>query len=1014
MRPMKLTMQAFGAYREKTVLDFGELGNRSFFLIHGPTGSGKTTILDAICFALYGETSGQLRTSKTVRSDFADAKQRTFVDLVFSIGEKVYRIERSPEQERAKLRGEGTMLEKPQATLWQLDGEEKKVLASSTRTATEKIEEMLGFECSQFRQVVLLPQGEFRKLLNANSADRQEIMKTLFRTRLYERIEEQLKQKASGVKKLFEAVEQERRIILEASGATSEAELADMIIELQAEERELATSAGEKKAICLEKEAELAKGQQTEALFVEAQASQEAYQQAKKVQEEAETVRREWQTAMQAQKLATADAYLTQEEKSYEQKKLSLELAIRSHSTARQTLTEQTAVYEQEKLREQEREQAREERSRLDKLTEDAMCLLAAEKDWRAAQKAEETARKKWQEEKTKCQKYEDALAELNKQREAKLQMAKELASLSTDNERLARLYQTSVERDNVSREIMAEEEKLKKLTAKVLELDRCRQEAENQHHDVEMRWQQAQAGILAQTLAEGSPCPVCGSLHHPTLAIAGQAPSEEERKTAKRTADEMRTQHTNANLELATQKAHQDARLKKREELTTILGEATMTTQELGEQLAVATQKVKAASLAAEEAEKLKVRIQNGEKIFADTVKSRDESQELYQKAEGMVRSSRAIVEERKGKVPAELMAEGALEQAKKQADARIKMLAEAWQKAEQAYQTAQARLVKAEADEASARKSATEQEHKCRQLNEDLLVAGRELGFANREQIHVAMREAKWLAETETKLKAIDETALSARDRSVRGQKAILNRVRPDLAKLTEAKKTADTVYLEAVKEQQTKKDTIRQKKNHQERLVDCAKRTGSLEAGYRIVGKLAGIAGGDNEKKLTFQRYVLSELLTEVAEVASIRLLKMSRHRYTLQRTDERARKNAAGGLELEVFDNLTGLARPVGTLSGGEGFLASLALALGLADVVQSYAGGIRLDTMLIDEGFGTLDPEMLDFAISTLLELQKGGRLVGIISHVPELKERIDARLEVLQTNHGSTAVFHVG
>lgn len=234
------------------------------------------------------------------------------------------------------------------------------------------------------------------------------------------------------------------------------------------------------------------------------------------------------------------------------------------------------------------------------------------------------------------------------------------------------------------------------------------------------------------------------------------------------------------------------------------------------------------------------------------------------------------------------------------------------------------------------------------------------------------------------------------------------------PALDALTEAKTIAEKVHLDAVKEWQTKKNAIEQQEKNRKKIAACASRIDDLQEGYRVIGKLAQIAGGDNEKKLTFQRFVLSELLTEVAEVASARLLKMSRRRYTLQRTDERARKNAAGGLELEVFDNYTGMARPVGTLSGGESFLASLALALGLADVVQSYSGGIRLDTMLIDEGFGTLDPEMLDFAIKTLLDLQQGGRLVGIISHVPELKERIDARLEVLQTNKGSTAVFRIG
>ena len=184
--------------------------------------------------------------------------------------------------------------------------------------------------------------------------------------------------------------------------------------------------------------------------------------------------------------------------------------------------------------------------------------------------------------------------------------------------------------------------------------------------------------------------------------------------------------------------------------------------------------------------------------------------------------------------------------------------------------------------------------------------------------------------------------------------------------------------------------------------------------LETQYAVVGRLAEVANGGNEHKLTLQRFVLGTLLENVIVAANERLNMMSRNRYSLQRTLDRARKNAAGGLDLEVFDNYTGIARGVGTLSGGETFLASLSLALGLADVVQSYAGGIHLDTILVDEGFGTLDPESLDFAIKALIDLQQGGRLVGIISHVPELKERIDARLEVMATDRGSKACFKIG
>jgi len=188
---------------------------------------------------------------------------------------------------------------------------------------------------------------------------------------------------------------------------------------------------------------------------------------------------------------------------------------------------------------------------------------------------------------------------------------------------------------------------------------------------------------------------------------------------------------------------------------------------------------------------------------------------------------------------------------------------------------------------------------------------------------------------------------------------------------------------------------------------------KKSAAVEQKYRTIGTLADVAGGKNVHGMTFQRFVLKSLLADVIEAANMRLKIMSRGQYLLQ-PGERARKNAAGGLDMEIFDAYTGYARPMATLSGGESFLASLSLALGLADVVQSYAGGIHLDTIFVDEGFGTLDAETLDMALKALIELQKGGRIVGIISHVEELKERIDARLEVTKTREGSTAKFIVG
>ena len=1014
MRPIRLTMQAFGAYRERTDIDFGELDGRTFFLIHGPTGSGKTTILDAICFALYGETSGDMRAVKTVRSDFADAKIRTDVDFTFAVGKDIYRVERSPEQKRAKMRGVGTMLEKPQATLWQVEENGEKVLASNTRNVTEVIEAMLGFKCDQFRQVVLLPQGEFRKLLMAGSAERESIMQTLFRTELYEMIEQRLKEKASGVRKLFESVEQERKLILESADAESEEALLLKIDELKREESMLISLVAERLTAKEQAEAKLTEGKRIDALFTEAKNAEEAEKQATENEVQARPLREAWQMAMRAQKLSAAESYLGQEENTLRAKERTLAEQEKTLAKAQSAQTEAERVYLAEKARENDRQQARDVRSDLDKKTQIVRQLAEAQKVCLAAHRAMATAESEMANKEKACNTYTNVLADLRKQREEKLALAQDSAKLLQAKDRLTALLKTRQDADALQREIDSEEKKRAQKEKDVLRADEEAQRAEEAARELELAWQRAQAGVLAESLEEGTPCPVCGSMHHPHLAPSGEAPSEQARKEAKDKAESLRKSHVKENVSLATLVAHQEARAKKKEELLELLGDSADDAKTLIEQTEAVTKRAQEAQKATEDAQGLKARIEKGETVLTETKEAFEAARERYQKASGEYRSAQAVVEERRSQVPAELMADGALEKAKREADKKIAELDTAWKNAEARQRTASDALTRAEADVRQSRASLAEQKQKCQDLLRTLLRDASALGFVSREAVLTASRTDKWLTDTEVSLKRTDEAAVTSRDRLQRAKQAIEGLVLPALDALTEAKDIAEKAHINAVRDLQTKQDAIRTQESNHQKIADCAKRIDTLQEGYRVIGKLAQVSGGDNEKKLTFQRFVLSELLTEVAEVASMRLLKMSRHRYTLQRTDERARKNAAGGLELEVFDNYTGMARPVGTLSGGESFLASLALALGLADVVQSYAGGIRLDTMLIDEGFGTLDPEMLDFAIKTLLELQQGGRLVGIISHVPELKERIDARLEVLQTNKGSTAVFRIG
>ena len=257
------------------------------------------------------------------------------------------------------------------------------------------------------------------------------------------------------------------------------------------------------------------------------------------------------------------------------------------------------------------------------------------------------------------------------------------------------------------------------------------------------------------------------------------------------------------------------------------------------------------------------------------------------------------------------------------------------------------------------------------------------------------------------EAAIRDADHRRAAAHERAARAVRAIAGLVRPDLVAL-DARASAARAAVEATLARITQtRSALAALADTLGRLDTIARESGAIEAEYRVVGHLADIANGTNGRNLTFQRYVLAALLDDVLRAASLRLAAMSRGRYQLQRREDLADARRAGGLDLEVFDEYTGRSRPASTLSGGEGFMASLSLALGLSDVVQAYAGGVQLDTLFIDEGFGSLDPESLDMAMKALIDLQQRGRTVGVISHVEEMKQQIDVAIEVVQGVRGS-------
>jgi len=757
MRPLELVMNAFGPYAGEETIDFTRLGENRFFLITGPTGSGKTTILDAITFALYGTASGDLRDNRSLRSDYATPDRKTEVRFTFRNQDRTYEVTRTPEQVLNKQRGEGTRTVPAGASLVEILPEgERKVLGTSNSAVTRAVEQLLGFQARQFRQLMVLPQGEFRRFLVADSKERKTILETLFKTGQYSALEDALDARAKVLKKQHEECRQKYQLLLESAGTHSPAALKQRIQEEQQQAKDLETQAAQAQKAASAALETLQQGQQLAYTF------------------------QRWQEGQKRKEALAAQADTIRD---LQQRIRWLDEALKLHP-----------IYDR----------TRKAKAQLD--TAQALFQKARE-DLQSAQE----------------------------------RLRQQLASATETNTHA------------LQEQMVRVREQLARMTAVSGETVR-----------------------LAQTLVPGEPCPVCGSPDHPQPA----------------------TQTRKAQEELARK------------------------TRAMEEEIARLNRKQKALEKAQKEADQAAGSCKTAEENLAAAQKAFEADREAYKAAldQSPFPDQHTFVAAHKALASKPL-----------------------WQEQVDRY----------------------------------------------RQQADSLQGELKILADQ------------------------LKDKTPPDLAPLQEAvRQTGSTAHTLATRTGALQ-ETLRREETALKQLEKLEKELDRLQEAYGPIGLLASTAKGDNSRKLTFSSFVLQAVLDDVLQTANLRLGKISQGRYSLYRSQDIVDARKEQGLGLEIMDAFTGQARAVTTLSGGEIFFTSLSLALGLSDVLESYAGGLHLDTILVDEGFGSLDPETLDGAISALLELQKGGRLVGIISHVAELKERISAQLEIIPTNQGSTTRFRV-
>lgn len=1011
MKPLKLTLQAFGPFAGAEEVDFTLLGANPLFLINGPTGAGKSSILDGICFSLYGHTTGAEREPSQMRCDFADPTLITEVSFEFSLGDKRYRARRVPMQEKPKKYAEGTTTQVAEAQLWELDGcEEGKLLVSkSVSDANVEIKRLIGLDIDQFRQVMVLPQGKFRDLLLADSRDREKIFSQLFQTSIYKRIEDQLRSKASRIKQDVENHQNQIRGILQAAEVNTEDEVTDVLATLASELSDALQA--RTKAESDKKASETEKDQAEQLIKRFNELGQKQTQLAAKIEEEP-TIKSKQQNLDRAIHARTLKPlYANAQAEAAALNKLQQELTTSADQLKKAVQREKTSA--------QALAEAKRNAGEITALTKQQLELEQLEKQCIELQQAQAllaTAEAGLKTSNAHLGSQQELQKTLNAELEAGEMSIKtiqsELESLAEKQIALNRLGNQLEQRQELeaSRQqeiIQAEAEAASQQDYKTAE-DFFKQ-SESAVKRTELDWYAGQAALLARELKTDEPCPVCGSREHSSPAVNDKEMVDMVDVDRARAAEDAARTTMNSSRQTWDRAINMLAQTRKEcQRLTTQLG--SLADDKLTALQATCNKgKDELARLLAQQIKQRQLQ-ERLEVIRAEqaplNLELESASQQVAEHNEQVV-GIRARVDQLLASIPEALREAEALEEKLSAVKSRMSQLAEALEKSEQEQIDARSEFDKLTSYQGALAKQLSDQTKQTRETSAVWVEAIGKSLFGTTEEFQAAVLEEGEQEALKLAINAYRSELDALKGAIQQMQNDVAAKEKPELEtiEITLGEKT--DVYNQADETWRALTARNNQLREIQKKLARAHKKNEALEAEYRVIGTLSEVANGQTGNKISLQRFVLSVLLDDVLIQASQRLTLMSKGRYQLVRKEDRAKGNKASGLELEVEDGYTGKTRPVATLSGGESFMAALSLALGLSDVVQSYAGGIKLDTLFIDEGFGSLDSESLDLAIQTLIDLQASGRMIGIISHVSELKEQMALRLDVVIGGSGS-------
>lgn len=928
MKPLKLTMSAFGSYAGKNVIDFtGQ--QQGIFLITGDTGAGKTTIFDAITYALYNQTSGGERNGNMMRSQYAQPETETYVELEFLYRGQTYRVCRNPDYKITKTLKNGKIREQKVPHSVELTLPDGTVFPEKKNATDAKIIEILGLTADQFSQIVMIAQGDFLKLLYTKSDERKMIFSKLFRTDIYWKIQENLRRKSMEMDERIQendrAFEQEKSRIIPLP-ESEELPLDELVERLRERLKDALKEQNLCRANVEELNKKITKYEEINKLFVSLEKIRQTGKELEARQAESKERRQQIENARKADKVLVAEQQNLRQQQEVEQ-------SAQAIAKMTETLANDQEMFETLKTQQQEAE-AKQKREAAD-IQKKMLALEQSFPSYEALQNArseEQQAKKVWEDlgktSEESFHKKEAGIAALKEQQKRQEQVVEQTKK---------NWEQTSLS---------------------------ASESAKHYEHIYEA-FLKEQAGILAENLSAGCPCPVCGSTIHPDPAkLSDHAVTELEVEQAKKTraAAEEKRDLAYAAFEAEKTKKQKLAQAVEKEEADFVLAQTIAKQQRKeAEQNYVSLQKT---------AEQIR------EKLVYPSLAEAKKQYAAMQKA--LEAAEQEIAKKRQ----------------------KVSELAEA-------MNTLKGQKLAEEENQKTAKKLAVKTEKEYAKLLE-------KSGFVSEETYHLAILPERSRSKLEREEKEYESQCLKQQSEQKLLEKQVSGKTYADTTELNEQLKAEKQALKEAEK---TYMELHTAYENDRSVLQNCAvylEKGKKLESEDQVIKSLSKTANGrlSGSAKIDFETYIQRQYFKQIIHEANKRLLTMSNHQFILKLKEEaNTGRKTNEGLDLSVYSLVTDSERDVKTLSGGESFLAALAMALGLSDIVERSAGAIHPDMMFIDEGFGSLDAQSRQQAIEVIGELAGDSRMVGIISHVTELKEQIDRKLVVNRTDNGSRAVW---